>query len=85
MLLSGRPTPGAANIAAWVNTQVHFLSLSPTKVQTRINGIKERREPLLKRKTSHLGRGEMAGGYPASQGRWWRGVDVRANTTKNTE
>lgn len=28
MRLSGRPTPGAANITAWVNIQVHFLSLS---------------------------------------------------------
>lgn len=50
MRLSGRPTPGAANITAWVNIQVHFLSPSPTNEQTRINGIKERRELCQKEK-----------------------------------
>lgn len=49
MLLPGRPTPGIPNIAACVNTQVHFLS-QLTKVQTRINDMKVRHEPYYKGK-----------------------------------
>lgn len=80
MRLSGRPTLGTANIAAWVNIQVHFLSLSPTKVQMRISGIKERHELCWKEKQDT--KVEVRWPEAIQRAGRWRGVDIRANTTK---
>lgn len=57
MLLQGHPTLGSANIAAWMNTQVHFLPLKPKckqesmELKREVSLAKKKREkknkPLL--------------------------------------
>lgn len=81
MLLSVHPTPGTANIAAWVNTQVHFLTLRP-KCKRQSAELESDTSEGKKKNTSHLGRCEMARGYLTSWARKWRGVDVGASTQK---